>query len=81
MDAGNYRTSSTPDLVYVSFSPRLTCRRKSCPDGRFACQARGGAITTSPLRGFVGSRPAGSFVARKNPQIPLIYNRWINIIK
>ena len=52
--AGIYRTSSTPDLVCVSFSPCLARRRKSCPDGRFACQARGGAITTSPLRGLFG---------------------------
>ena len=36
-DTCNYRTSSTPDLVCVSFSPCLARRRKSCPDGRFAC--------------------------------------------
>ena len=60
-DAGNYRTSSTPVLVCVSFSPRLA-RMQILPYGQFASVARGGAITTSPLRGWVGGGACGMFV-------------------
>jgi len=59
VDAGNYRTSSTPDLVCVSFSPRLAPGCKFCPDGQFASVARGGAIITSPFHGSVGIYTCG----------------------
>ena len=54
MDAVDYRTSSTPVLVCVSFSPRLAPGCKFCPGGQFASAARGGAIIASPFQGLVG---------------------------
>jgi len=62
VDAGIYRTSSTPILVWVSFSPRLGIAQ-ILPFRAICTFPRGGAITTSPLRGLSGRWPAGSLWA------------------
>ena len=46
-----------------------------CPDGRFACQARDGAIISSPLRGLVGGWPAGNLRAEKKGLVD--FDLWI----
>ena len=62
VDAGIYRTSSTPDLVCFIFP---TPRDRANLALRAICTfPRGGATISSPLRGLVGSWPAGSLWAR-----------------
>ncbi len=52
-DTCNYRTSSTPIWVCVSFSPCLPCYA-NLPCRAICLPGRDGASTTSPLRGLVG---------------------------